>query len=174
MNIFELTIYFLEHGGHILQVVMIQKPNRFILFIFIKRYCEQFWSKESEHIKFITQVSHKPAKLFDTSRTPLFRRPPRRTPTTRFWLPILLMRVKWSTTLSKTRGWTTTFLTGFSVEGILWRRKSYYKVETVWKCRNWVCISRMMLRNLLWKTGSKKSIHNFCQRWDRSKMVCTL
>lgn len=135
---------------------MIQKPNRFILFIFIKWYCEQFWSKESEHIKFITQVSHKPAKLFDTSRTPLFRRPPRRTPTTRFWLPILLMRVKWSTTLSNTRGWTTTFLTGFSVEGILWRRKSYYKVETVWKCRNWVCISLMMQRNLLWKTGSKK------------------
>lgn len=66
-------------------------------------------------------MKKKPAKLFETSKTPLFLRPPSRTPTTRFWLPILLIRVKWSTTLSKTRGCTTTFFTGFSVAGIIRR-----------------------------------------------------
>ena len=55
------------------------------------------------------------AKLFETSRT-LFFSEPRRIPKTRWEPPILPIRLKWSTTLSNTKGWTTTFSILFSAE----------------------------------------------------------
>ena len=39
-----------------------------------------------------------------------FLHEPSSTPTTLFWKPILLRRLKWSTTLRSTMGWTTTWL----------------------------------------------------------------
>lgn len=49
-----------------------------------------------------------PAKLFPMSRVLSFFMDPRSTPTTRFTLWVLLTRLKWSTTLRSTRGWTVT------------------------------------------------------------------
>lgn len=62
---------------------------------------------------------YSPAKLLDTSRTPFCRQQPSNTPTTRFWLPIFPMRLKWSTTLSNTNGCTITLFTTTFSDGIL-------------------------------------------------------
>ena len=51
---------------------------------------------------------------------------PRSTPTTLFWFPIFPIRLKWSTTDNRTKGWTTTFSKWTSGRTIL----SIWKVQT--------------------------------------------
>ena len=86
-----------------------------------------------------------PAKLLETSSTPLALQQPNKTPTTRFWLPILAIRLKWSTTLKSTRGWTTTLEVTTSWTGILLnffktKKQKWKKWNKPHRWRDWIKI----------------------------------
>lgn len=91
--------------------------NAITLWIALKMWISSNWNGY-ERIHSVRTHTYIPAKLFDTSRTPFCRQQPSNTPTTRFWLPILPMRLKWSTTLSNTNGCTITLFTTTFSDGI--------------------------------------------------------
>lgn len=77
-----------------------------------------------------------PAKLVATSTTPPLHAP-NSTPTTRRWFPIRLNRLKWSTTLSRTIGCTTTCLGTFTgMAGTLENTHNTLIFSTMTQCYN--------------------------------------
>lgn len=97
---------------------MIQEPHGFVLLVFIERHWKEIlWWLPHWCCCLNLRKSSLPAKLLEISSSPVvWWRLPSRRPTTRRVFPTFFIRLKWSTTLRSTKGWTTTRFTATSPE----------------------------------------------------------